>query len=407
MATSHLSNINGSMCTFFGITYANTVSLANMNKRLRISLLLVIDVVFAFLELITGYAVNSLALIADSFHMFNDILSLLVALWAVHVSNAGRDETFTYGMQRAEILGALINGVFLLALCVTILLEAIQRFIEVPVVKSPKMILIVGFLGLLSNIVGLFLFHEHGHSHGHTHGHGHSHGSNLDLEYDGGVASLMPENALSREEARLLGPGITANYGANLSNQENIHAGHNHARKPNESHGHQKSMNMEGVFLHVLGDALGNIGVIGAALFIWKTSFSWRYYADPLISLVITCIIIASAVPLTVRASRVLLQATPGTVNTLDVHHDLESIPGIQDIHDLHIWQLSESRIVGTVHVTVNLPSNQFSELATTIQECFSAYGVPSVTIQPEFVEATSNPPAGVRQCQSRGNLIS
>lgn len=57
-------------------------------------------------------------------------------------------------------------------------------------------------------------------------------------------------------------------------------------------------MNMHALLLHVLGDALGNVGVIATGLIIWQTSLSWKYYFDPMISLVITVIIFSSALPL-------------------------------------------------------------------------------------------------------------
>ena len=133
------------------------------NKEIRIAALLVLDTVFFLLEAIIGYSVHSLALIADSFHMLNDIISLIIALWAVRVKNTKpADGKYTYGWQRAEILGALINAVFLLALCFTIVIDAIQRFFEPAVITQPKLILVVGIAGLCSNGVGLVLFHEHG-----------------------------------------------------------------------------------------------------------------------------------------------------------------------------------------------------------------------------------------------------
>lgn len=67
------------------------------------------------------------------------------------------------------------------------------------------------------------------------------------------------------------------------------HGGHGHA------HG---SMNMHAVLLHVIGDALGNVGVIATGLIIWLTEWKWKYYCDPMISLIITCIIFSSALPL-------------------------------------------------------------------------------------------------------------
>ena len=102
------------------------------------------------------------------------------------------------------------------------------------------------------------------------------------------------------------------------------HDQHNHNKpkvpgKAGHSHG---NLNMRGVFLHVLGDALGNIGVIATALFIWLTDFSWRFYADPVISLVITAIIFSSALPLVKSASLILLQGVPRGISLDDVKED-------------------------------------------------------------------------------------
>ena len=72
-------------------------------------------------------------------------------------------------------------------------------------------------------------------------------------------------------------------------------------KSPEEAHGHghgHGSMNMKAILLHVLGDALGNVGVIATGLIIWQTTWSYKYYFDPVISLVITMIIFSSAMPL-------------------------------------------------------------------------------------------------------------
>ncbi|KAI7128071.1 zinc/cadmium resistance protein, partial [Hortaea werneckii] len=188
-----------------------------LSKSSRITILLVIDTAFFLLELSIGYAVHSLALVADAFHMLNDVLSLCVGLWAVKVANQKMSSrTYTYGWQRAETLGALVNGVFLVALCVTIFLDAIQRFVEPQEVSNPKLVLIVGCLGLASNILGLFLFHDHshgpgGHSHGpegHSHderdaeeGHAHAHNGHKHVAHvadeGGNVADVLPQNRIA------------------------------------------------------------------------------------------------------------------------------------------------------------------------------------------------------------------
>jgi zinc transporter 1 len=141
------------------------------------------------------------------------VISLLVGLWAVKVANQRTNsKQYTYGWQRAETLGALVNGVFLVALCLSIFLEAIQRFVEPQEVSHPKLILIVGSLGLASNIIGLFLFHDHGHSHGgHSHGHdahseaeeGHAHDHGIDAhdhavaDEGGNIADVLPQNRIA------------------------------------------------------------------------------------------------------------------------------------------------------------------------------------------------------------------
>ena len=75
----------------------------------------------------------------------------------------------TYGWVRAEVLGALVNSVFLLALCFSIVVEAIQRLTTGEMtVNDPDLLLYVGIVGLIFNIAALALFHRAGHSHGHS-----------------------------------------------------------------------------------------------------------------------------------------------------------------------------------------------------------------------------------------------
>ncbi|OWB63705.1 hypothetical protein B5S29_g4707 [[Candida] boidinii] len=438
--------------------------MALSKKEFSIITLLVIDTIFFFIEIIVGYAVNSLALIADSFHMLNDIISLLVALWAVNVAkNRVADSKYTYGWQRAEILGALINAVFLLALCFTIFIEAIQRFIMPQEISNPKLILFVGTCGLISNIAGLFLFHEHGHSHGggggselesgdHSHGHSHSHGddthqsiessehshshsdghshseitpllsqsskaynttttttasapSNLVLHEEGlesstsvymddpSIKNVLPSyvvESIERGNSTLLKknhsrplPGSTP--GSWLVN----HGSHNHVIKKDDedSKKNSKSLNMHGVFLHVLGDALGNVGVMATAIFIWKTDFKWRFYSDPLISLIITCIIFSSALPLCKSSSRILLQGSPTSVDLEDIKDDIIKIPGVVSVHEFHIWNLTEKLLIASLHVDLNTSPENFIEVAQVIKQCLHAYGIHSATIQPEFTQ--------------------
>jgi zinc transporter 1 len=147
---------------------------------------------------------------------------------------------------------------------------------------------------------------------------------------------------------------------------------------------------MRGVFLHVMGDALGNIGVIGTALFIWLTDYSWRFYADPLVSLIITVIILLSAIPLCKAASRILLQAVPEHLSIDDIKEDITDLDGIISCHHLHVWQLSDTKLIASLHVQVDFDfkgdgSARYMDLARQIRLCLHEYGIHSSTIQPEF----------------------
>jgi zinc transporter 1 len=194
------------------------------------------------------------------------------------------------------------------------------------------------------------------------------------------------------------GKGIYGSRSTSRRSRRNsgIHDSHIHSKPKSgngksSGHGHSHGdMGMDGMILHVIGDALGNVGVIVTALIIWLTTWEGRFYADPAVSLFITLIILKSAIPLTISTSKVLLQATPNGINADEVKQDIESLPGVEACHDVHIWQLSDTTIVASMHVRVKFPvseknGEQFMELSRRARKCFHAYGIHSATIQPEF----------------------
>lgn len=102
------------------------------------------------------------------------------------------------------------------------------------------------------------------------------------------------------------------------------HHEHRHADLTLATPGHD--LNMLGVILHVLGDAVNNIGVMVAAIAIWKAKSDARFYADPAVSLFIAIMIFASAVPLVKNSGSILLQSAPLGVDLKDIQHDLEKV---------------------------------------------------------------------------------
>ncbi|TPX09282.1 uncharacterized protein E0L32_009474 [Thyridium curvatum] len=505
------------------------------SKTTRISVMIAIDTVFFLVELISGFLVGSLALQADAFHMLNDIISLAVGLWAVKLARKDTTDKYSYGWLRAEILGAFFNAVFLIALCVSIILEAITRFIEPPEITNPELILIVGSFGLASNLVGFWVLGGHGHSHGpgdghahdehdHDHDHEHAHGDEITAAEEGRsstsnpadeearIADLLPEAVVaqyqnapdtesnrhisfvstdntrnasrsdSRASARSVGRqrrransqrkkltsiddmsihpasfrndiiavsrpqefdeetsaedsldetavaddvgehtpllkgdetsnGLVAGHeGQGHSGQSHSHSRHrsvsrrarrgstthnrhhhNDPQKAAKGHGHSHGdMGMNAMVLHVIGDALGNIGVIITALVIWKTDIPGKFYTDPLVSLFITLIILKSALPLTKATSKILLQATPDHIDVNHIKEDIQDLEGVVSCHHVHIWQLSDTKIVASLHIQVAFPisaenGERYMDLAKRARKCLHAYGIHSATIQPEF----------------------
>jgi zinc transporter 1 len=126
-----------------------------------------------------------------------------------------------------------------------------------------------------------------------------------------GAKHTAPANAPHEQTSLLERPTGTYTSSATSASRELSSPGpkgHDHAQAQGHSHG--GSMNMRALVLHVLGDALGNVGVIATGLTIWLTSWSFKYYCDPVISLIITAIIFHSALPLgELSASHRLMQS--------------------------------------------------------------------------------------------------
>ncbi|ORY05640.1 cation efflux protein [Basidiobolus meristosporus CBS 931.73] len=353
-----------------------------MKRTTRLTVLLALTTSFFFVELIVGYAAGSIALVADSFHMLSDLLSICVALYAIKLGeDKNHSSQYTYGWQRAEILGALINGVFLLALCFSIFVEAIQRFFEPRAIENPELVLVVGGLGLLVNIIGLLLFHEHGHGHGHGHSHSHTESNPLHTP-----VSIIQ----TADEVRRICADADHQPNENTALLPDSHSAHSHDLEGDQKHAHGGRLNMHGVFLHVLGDALGSIAVIISAVVIWKCEFPERFLLDPIISLVITGLILTFSLPLVKSTCYILLQGVPNSIPIDILKNEMQNIPGVISVHELHVWQLSDIKTIASVHIHVS-DSDIYMNVANSVKDLLHAYGIHSVTIQPEFPKTSPN----------------
>jgi len=284
----------------------------------------------------------------------------------------------TFGWARAEVLGALVNAVFLVALCFSITVESLKRFYEPEEIHNPQMILWVGTMGLIVNLIGLCLFHQHGSGHGHSHGLSRSTHSHLTDLADKEEKDEIPEIAFSgKEEKKKSGHGHSHGHS---------HGGHGHGH----GGGDASNMNMRGVFLHVMADALGSVIVIISALIMWQTDWEYKYYVDPGLSILLVLLILKSVWPLLIESALILLQTVPTHIQVDSLQQKLMAqVDGILAVHEFHIWQLAGDRIIASAHIRcLNLA--QYMQVAERVKEFFHNEGIHSTTIQPEFVETGS-----------------
>ncbi|QSS63585.1 hypothetical protein I7I51_00643, partial [Histoplasma capsulatum] len=171
------------------------MSLFTLSRASRLSIIIAISFTFFVVEISVGFYTRSLALVADAFHYLNDLIGFVVALVALKVSE-NPDATpsyLTFGWQRSTLLGAFFNGVFLLALGVSIILQSIERFVSLERVEKPELMLIIGCVGLTLNLISASFVHEHGHDHHrHHHHHNHNHGTqDVDQEQEQNNTSIQ------------------------------------------------------------------------------------------------------------------------------------------------------------------------------------------------------------------------
>lgn len=125
-----------------------------------------------------------------------------------------------------------------------------------------------------------------------------------------------------------------------------------------------------GVLLHVAADGLGSVAVLSSVLFIKFSSFSWKYLADPVLSILIVMLLAIATIPLMREATAILLQQTPRDIDVKKIVHRLLSWGDVMGIHNFHIWTLANDRIIASMHVTLTKDAdiahvlNRFSVIA-------------------------------------------
>lgn len=281
---------------------------------------MVVAIIGGFFVVQLGGAIwaDSVVLQADAMHLLMDVLVLGVSLVAMRLAVRVPTPRFTYGLRRAEPVAAIFSAVLVLGTTAAIVTEGVGALMGR---GAPKVGIMLAFavVGLVVNGLSAWLLHD-------VIGHGdHDH----DHDRDGGRGAR----------------------------------------------GH--ALNLRGAWLHLLGDALGALAALAAALTI---RMGGPPAADPIASFVVAAILFVGALRLLGDATLVLLEAAPRHLPVAAIQQVVAGFPGVTAVRDLHAWSLGAGHDAVTVHVcTESLDPALGLRLSKKLRE---ALGVEYVTVQ-------------------------
>ena len=268
------------------------------NRRLLAVSLGITSLVFV-VQVVGAALSGSLALLADAVHMLADAAALIIALVASTVAARPANDRRTFGYQRAEVFGALVNGVLLIGLSLWVAFEAVMRLVRPDEAEvAGGLMLGVAAVGLVANAIAMWML----------------------------------------------------------------------------SAAQRTSINVRGAYLEVLGDLLGSVAVIVAAVIILTTGW---LPADAIASLLIAAMIVPRAVGLLREVSSVLSEATPEGMHVREIREHILGTAGVVGVHDVHVWQLTRGAPVFSAHVVVDAgcyASGRADGILTELQKCLDSH---------------------------------
>ncbi|XP_069878863.1 calcium/manganese antiporter SLC30A10-like isoform X5 [Dipodomys merriami] len=317
-------------------------------RSFRLIAMCVVSTLLFVMELVISHIGNSLSLASDAFAVLSHLLSMIIGLFGVRASRIKHHRKSTFGFLRADVVGAFGNSVFAVALMFSILVEAIKRYINPQKTEKPLLVLGAGVVGLFFNVLNYVIF--------------------LDCCY-----CTAPRSQ-----------GDTKT-GDSLSTQNGLEETMKKEKK-------SEALNIRGVLLHVMGDALGSVIVVITAVIFYlrpltaEAPCNWQCYIDPSLTIIMVIIILSSAFPLIKETAAILLQMVPKGVDMEELMSKLSSVPGISSMHEVHIWELVSGKIIATLHIKYQQDTG-YQDASTKIREIFHNAGIHNLTIQYEKVD--------------------
>ncbi len=241
--------------------------------RGRLLAALALILAFMAVEVVVGILASSLALLSDAAHMLTDAAAIALSLIAIRLAARPARGAMTFGLKRAEILSAQLNGATLAVLAAFIVYEAVRRLVSPPEVEG-GLVLVVAIAGIGVNLAAAW--------------------------------------TLARANRR--------------------------------------SLNIEGSFQHIVTDLYAFIATAVAGALVLLTGFD---RADPLASLLVAALMLRAAWSLIRASGRVLLEGAPAGLDPDEIGRALIAEPGVVEVHDLHVWEVTSGFPALSAHVLV------------------------------------------------------
>ena len=248
------------------------------------------------IEIAAGWWFNSMALLADGFHMSSHAIAIgLSALAYTTARRHAGDPRYAFGTWKIEVLGGFASAVLLLGVVALMAIGSVERLVTPQPIHYREAI-VIAVVGLLVNLVCALILgdaHHHGHDHGHDHGHGH-------------------------------------------------HDDHHHDHPHDHPHDHQHDLNLKSAYVHVLADAATSVLAIGALVCGWLWGWSWL---DPVTGLVGSVVVALWAKRLIGETSKVLLDRemdhpVVDEIREVIARHGSASHT---ELTDLHVWRVGKA----------------------------------------------------------------
>ncbi|KAL8200954.1 hypothetical protein R6Q57_012293 [Mikania cordata] len=333
--------------------------------------------IFMGVEVFGGIKANSLSILTDAAHLLSDVAAFAISLFSVWASGWEATPRQSYGFFRIEILGTLVSIQIIWLLTGILVYEAIERLIYGTIEVEGSLMFGIAAFGLAVNILMMFIL-GHGHSHGHGHGHGHGHEEHVHGH------GHTDEDV---EDVNIQGVSVTTHGHHHHSHAE----GHDHAhdehsqpllKTSTDQTKQKRNINVQGAYLHVLGDSIQSIGVmIGAAVIWYNPNLK---IIDPICTLLFSIIVLYTTINMLRDILEVLMESTPREVDATSLERGLCEIDDVVAIHELHIWAITVGKVLLACHVKIRPEADADLVLDKVVGYIKHEYNISHVTIQIE-----------------------